>query len=931
MAVIGILSFLSSTAQTTYPLGGKLKDAESKEPIIGATVFIISPDSTLAGGAVTDEKGRFSIDLKRGEYTLKINYLGYEPYVENFRFWRDEYLGTIELKASTADIEGVEVKREALQATVSGDTTSFSSKAYKTNKNASAKDLVEKMPGIQDVNGELRAQGEKVQQVLVDGKQFFGQDPKTALNTLPAEVVDKIQVFDDQSEQSKASGIDDGTRIKTLNVVTKINMRNGEFGRVYAGGGTDDRYSAGANINVFRGERRLSVLGQVNNINQQNFSTEDLLGVVGDNSSGRGRRRGSRGPGGGRPSFLTGFSAGSSARDFQVSQSGGLTQTVAGGLNYQDNWGKKIEVSSSYFYNQGNNETQQNTYQLYYLPNSNGQEYDELDSSSSTNINHKLNAKIVYKINERASLFYIPRVTIQQNNGSSDLISNTNQEGSVINALNQTLTSDLNAYSLSNNLMFRLNGEKRGRSLFVQAKHDIDGNDGNAYLNSFNASNLDVDSLYQNSALDERTNGLTGSVMYSEPIGEKGLGSFYSYDITNTQSKVNTNTYQNPFGLINTTLDSVLSSQYDNSWLTQMGGIGLRKFNREGGFVVRLKYQIAQLANDQVLPISDSVNKTFNAFLPFAIYRKRFENKSSFFTMYRTYTIAPQASQLTNTVNNSNPLQLSTGNADLNQQYGHWLMAKYNGANTKKSTIFYAMINGSIAQNYIGQNTFTARNDTSYLGVPMAAGTQLTNPENLDGQYSSNAFVTYGFPFKKIKSNVNLNLSAGISNIPSKINGRVSNTFNQNYSFGLVLSSNISEYIDFTISSESGYSTSMNSLSSDLNTQYLIQNSKVKYDWIFKNGLTIRTQLQHQQFFGLSDELDNTVLLWTAGIGKQLFKNERGEIQLSMYDILGQNNNVAQNFYDSYYQETNTNVLTRYVMLSFSYNLRKFRESEPKP
>ena len=282
------LLFASSLlfAQKTYPIGGKLKYAESKEPVVGATIFILTTDSSIAAGAVSNDKGEFTVDLDRGEYIIKINYLGLQPYSEPLRVWRDDYLGTILLSEKTTDLEGVNINKQVLQATTQGDTTTFNAKAYKTNQNANAKDLLEKMPGVQDDNGELKAQGEKVQQVLVDGKLFFGQDPKTALTTLPAEVVDKIQIFDDKSEQSKASGVDDGTRIKTINIVTKINMRNGEFGKVYAGGGADDRYTAGGNLNMFRGEQRLSILGQVNNINQQNFAAEDLLGVVGDNSSG---------------------------------------------------------------------------------------------------------------------------------------------------------------------------------------------------------------------------------------------------------------------------------------------------------------------------------------------------------------------------------------------------------------------------------------------------------------------------------------------------------------------------------------------------------------------------------------------------------------------------------------------------------------------
>lgn len=927
LLLLTVVASIGAVYAQTFPIGGKVKNAETKEYIAGATIFVLTLDSNIAAGAVSDENGAFTVDLKRGEYTLKINYLSLSPYSEMLRVWRDDYLGTIFLSEKATELKGVNVKEQALQATTQGDTTSFNAKAYKTNQNASAKDLLEKMPGVQNDNGEIKAQGERVQQVLVDGKQFFGQDPRTALTTLPAEVVDKIQIFDDKSEQSKASGIDDGTRVKTINIVTKINMRNGEFGKMYGGVGTDNRYSAGGSINMFRGERRLSVLGQVNNINQQNFSAEDLLGVVGDNSGGGGNR-GGRGPSsGGRPSFLSGFSAGGSASDFQVSSAGGITETMAGGLNYQDQWGKKIEVSSSYFYNQGENSAVNKTYQSYYLENTSGQQYDEIDSSSSVNTNHRLNAKLVYKVNPKMSFFYIPSVIVQQNHGASAILGKTSRETNPINELRQTFSSDLFALKMSNDLMFRYNGEKRGRSMFVQVKSDVDRTNGDNQLNSENNTNNVINNIDQLGNLDENTDGITTSVMYSEPIGDKGLGSFLSYDFSNS---TNINNQEILSGVVLPgagIVDSSLSSRFNNDWNTHQAGVGFRKFNRKGGFVVRLKYEIAMLENTQSIPARENVNQRFENILPFAIYRAKLKNEASWFSMYRTYTTKPQASQLATTVNNTNTLQLSTGNSALNQTYGHWFMSKYNVTNVKKNSVFYAMINGGFAKNFIGQSTFTALQDTMYNGVGIPRGGQLTNPTNLNGQYTANAFITYGFPLAKLKSNLNINLNTGVTNIPSLINDQVANTFNQNYGLGMVLSSNISENIDFTISTESSYVLSDNSLNSGLSNSYLVQTSKIKYDWVMPLGFTFRTQLQHQEFVGLNALLTNRVLLWTTGVGKQVFKNKRGEIQLSMYDILGQNNNVAQNFYDSYYEETNGNVLTRYVMFSFSYNIRKFRDS----
>jgi hypothetical protein len=175
-----------------------------------------------------------------------------------------------------------------------------------------------------------------------------------------------------------------------------------------------------------------------------------------------------------------------------------------------------------------------------------------------------------------------------------------------------------------------------------------------------------------------------------------------------------------------------------------------------------------------------------------------------------------------------------------------------------------------------------------------------------------------------------MNVSTRLSNIPSMINLVKSNTLNQSYEMGLVLSSNISEELDFTLSSKTAYNLSENSLNSDLDNIYWVQTNKIKLDWVTPIGLTFRTNFRYQNFYGLGSDLDNTVMLWTAGLGKQLFKNKRGEIQLSVFDILNQNNNISQNFYDSYYEATNRNVLTRYFMVNFSYNIRKFREDKTR-
>jgi hypothetical protein len=616
-----------------------------------------------------------------------------------------------------------------------------------------------------------------------------------------------------------------------------------------------------------------------------------------------------------------------------VNPSGGVTETEAWGANYQDKWGEKVDISGSYFYNKGDNISLTNTYQQYYLGNNSGQQYDQSSKDTSTNINHKFNAKVVYKLSPRASFFYLPSFSMQDNVGKTLDTSQTMAEAVEINSLGQRFNSDLVGLKATSNLMFRLNGEKRGRSLFIQWKNEMDRTKGNNQLNAVNENvNQSVLNIDQKGDLDEDLDGLKASVMFSEPIGKKGLGLFATYDYSNSINVMNqkmlSGVIDNPPGQ----LDSLLSVQYNNDWTTQTVGIGSRKFGRKGGFVVRVNYELAELTNDQTIPIAENRSQGFNNILPFALYRARLKNKASWFSMYRTYTSKPTAQQLSPVVDNSNPLQLTQGNTQLVQQYGHWLMSKYNFANTNKDVVFYAMVNGGWSNNFIGQSIYTATRDldSSLNSVVLSKGTQLTQPVNLDGQYSLNTFVTYGMPISSLKSNLNMNVSTRLSNIPSMINLVKSNTLNQSYEMGLVLSSNISEELDFTLSSKTAYNLSENSLNSDLDNIYWVQTNKIKLDWVTPIGLTFRTNFRYQNFYGLGSDLDNTVMLWTAGLGKQLFNNKRGEIQLSVFDILNQNNNISQNFYDSYYEATNRNVLTRYFMVNFSYNIRKFREDKTR-
>lgn len=915
----GFLSNLTF-GQNTFDITGKLRIEGSKEAVVGATIFFIKEDSTLAGAVISNEEGKFLVKLTNGRYKMKISHILVENFEEDISVWSSQYLGTIDLKQKTTNLKQAEVKGQMLQGRAEGDTMSFNAGAFKTNANANAKDLVTKMPGVQEQNGQIVAQGERVQQVLVDGKNFFGQDPAAALNTLPAEVIEKIQIFDDKSEQAKASGVDDGTTIKTINIITKVEMRNGKFGRVYSGYGIDNRYNVGGNINAFKDERRISIVGHLNNINIQNFSSDDLLGAVGERSSGGGG--GGWGPGAKRPSFRQGFATGASESDFMVNANGGITNTQAIGINYQDNWGKKTEISSSYFANRGRNFAYSNTLQSFFLNETERRNYREIDSSESINVNHRFNGKLVHKISDKTSLFYMPSVSIQVNDGESALLANNAISNNLLSSLEQLLTTQLNSVNVSNNLMFRTNGEKRGRSLFANIRHDYVSTIGDKNLIVNDVISVDGDFM-QISDLDKFGNTYTASAMYSEPIGKKGFGAFTSYEFSkNIQNNI-MNTLVGPTNV--SLFDSSLSLDQNTVWDNHAMMVGVRKFTKDFGFMIRLSYNINALENNQFVPNQDLRERSFRTFQPMAFMKKTLKNKATIRNMYRTYVITPEAAQLNEQIVNTNPAQQMVGNSNLDIQYGHWFMSRYNAANAKKNTVFYASISGGFANNFIGTHTIIAQNDTNIMGARLLPGSQITLPINLDGQYSINGFLNYAFPLKKIKSNLNFNSSGVLNQIPAMINNQTIQTLNMSFSNGLVLSSNISEKIDFTISTDFNINSTQNDFTNSQAIIFYTHLSKIKFDWILPKDFTFRTQFNYQQFYGLDAEIQNRMLLLNAGIGKLLFKDKRGEILISVFDALNQNNNIMQQFEANFYQQTNRNVLNRYVMATFSYQIRKFK------
>jgi len=903
-------------------ISGVLID-NTNHPLLGANITLLTVDSVFLTGGVTDESGNFKIEnSKKGKLIFKITYVGYTTlFLSKVVSDNPLNLGKIVLMEVSSEIKEVTVTGIMPTAQIKGDTTIYNAGAYKTNPDATAENLIEKMPGITSENGKLKVQGEDVKQVLVDGKPFFGDDPNTVLKNIPADVIDKIQVFDRKSDQSQQTGFDDGNTSKTINIITKTQFRNGTFGKVYAGYGYEDKYRGGFNVNYFKNKRRISFIGNSNNINEQNFSAEDLVGVMSSSSgnSSRGQGQGSNSQSVGR----RGGGSGGDANNFLVDQKNGISKTNALGINYSNSW-KKVDFTGSYFLNYSINDALSALNRQYVTSETVGLIYYEKDTTKNINTNHRINAKLDWKIDSNNSLNFRPKISFQNNDGKSRKIGINSSLGNDLSKIINIYETVLDGSNISAPVFYRHGFKKKGRTFSTILTPGYNSNSGNSSLNYFASytDTLSSDIVSQNANLSKTGYVFSSNVSFTEPLSKKSQALFTyntNYNKSDSRKKTINNQYQE--------MDTTLSNSFITKYYSHSVGASYRyqidKYNFTGG----LTFQVAHLNNQQTFPVAYTLSKPFFSVLPSINFQYKFTTQRNLRINYYSSNNAPSADQLQEVINNKNPFALTTGNSNLKQDWQNNINMRYSSVNTKKATAFFLFLGGNLTQNNIVNSTFITPIDTLIApNVLLARGSQISKPVNLNGFNNLRMFSNYSFPYKKVK--INLNLSAMNSHTPAMINGKTNFANNSTLGFGASIASNISPKIDFTLSSSTNYNMVTNTLQTDLNSTYFNQNTKFKIQANVWKGLVIQTDLSHQLNSGLSANFNQNYLLWNAAIAYKFFKDQRADLRLSIYDIMMQNNSIARNVTETYYEDVQTNVLQRYVMLTFAYNLKFFKETK---
>lgn len=891
-SIIIILLFAGFTASAQTPKGvvtGKALNTKDKSAIEYATAVVrkLGTDSAIVGSGLTGQNGVFKIDdLPNGKYKLTLAFLGLRSIVKEFELNSAQpgiNFGDLQMDDTGVDLQAVVVTGDVAPVKVKKDTLEFNAGAFKVKENAVVEDVLKKLPGVEvSKDGTITTQGETIKKVRVDGKDFMGNDPLLATRNLPADMIDKIQIIDDMSEQAKFSGVDDGNREKIINITTRQDKKKGTFGNSSLGYGTDDRYDVNLNINRFNKDEQMSLIGQFNNVNKQNFG-------------GGGGGGGMRFAGGGGPQK-------------------GITTTNLAGFNYANVYKNGTTFNASYNFNKTSLLNTQNSFTTNLLGSDITTNKTGLESTTDR-LNHRFNATLDTKIDSTISLRWQPNLTYGESNGNSL----TNYERSVLTNNtkgSQNYITNSTTPSLNNNLLLRKKFQRRGRTLSLNVSTSINNTDGNNYNKITETLNN-----YPNRALDQLNDQDSKSInntvrlVYTEPLSktmnlELNYQNGYSFD-NQEKAVYDFNVMTGNYDLVNANF----SNNFENTTYTNAVGFSFNKNEKKYNWQIGLALQNTDQQRLDVTK-NDAFSRNFINLTPTARYNYTFSQNKRLRINYNGRTQQPSISQIAPILDNTNTTTLPIGNPDLKPSFTNSLQVFYNNFNFAN---YRSLFIGAIVTQQL--NAFSVQSSVvKDPARPQDFGKIEQKSVNVDGNFNAVMFGNVSQPIiKGNKLNLQVDLRGNYSKSTS-FSGMIENITNSyNVTNGYKLVSNMNK-LDLIAGISGTMYRDTYSVNANSNTRYYNLAPNIDISYLLPGNVRIQADLTYNQVTGRGAGFDTKYTLINAYISRQFFKN-KATFKLSGNDLLNQNTGVERNGGANTITDTNYNVLKRYYMLSFTYSL----------
>ena len=904
--ILGTLLCSVAAKAQNVTIDGTIMDSILKKTLTSATVSLArAKDSSLISFTRADDDGYFQIkNVVPGKYLLSVSYVGYQHLWFGIKVGASSNLslGKIYL-ADASQTTTVTVTARRPPVVINGDSIEFNSENFKTVPNAVVEDMLKKMPGIEvDKAGAITVNGKSVTKVYVNGKEFFTGDPKMATRNLPADAVDKIQVYDRKSDQAMFTGIDDGNEETAINIKTKKDRKQSTFGKVNASAGVPGRFDSQSNINRINNDEQFSLIGTANNVNKQNFNNGDIT-----NFSGGG---GGRGGGG----MTINFSGGDGGTDANAR---GVADTYSLGGNYSNVLNdKKMDFNANANGSDVSRFNTSNSFTQNLVPGNNFNRTSN-STSNSRNQQQRLNLTIDNKVSESFSYKYTPSFSKQHNTSSSESTTSTTlPDGTPTNGTATKASSISDATNINNTLLLRKKFVKKGRTISstITQGYNESLSNGNQFTDQliYTAGILTKDSILdQENKRKGHTESYSANVVYTEPISKKSLLEFNAYLNQNNSSSskkvYDKNSGTSLYDMLNTRLTNEFNSEYTYAG----GGMNYRLNQKKYNFSTGFSMQDAML-NGVNTSTNTKIKQDFKDILPSAMFQYNFSQTQNLNFNYRTSTNQPSLTQLQPVLDQSNINNQTIGNPNLKRTYNHNLNLRFFSTKILSQRNFFALINAQFADNSI----------VNYDSILPTRQT-LSKPVNVNGIYRVNGTINYGFGVKKLYSRLNFGLNAGYNNNVNYANGVLNTIVVKSIAPSINYTFSLDEVLDLTLVARHNYNNTNNAINTALNTNYVTRVYNADMINYLPFNIVLNQTLNYTINEGRAPGFNTAVPIWNASISKFFLKNKRAELKISAFDILNKNVGVSRNVSANQIVDQSYNVINQYFLVGFTYSLQK--------